>query len=136
MTDSRRKGKAGELELAAELRRIGFTDARRGRQYHGLEGRDVVGIEGVHLEAKRTETLSLYPALDQAMRDAAEGDVAVVVHRRSRRPWVAAVQLDHLVSLSVRVLRALGWTVTPPAPSARTYYHGGGDHGEAALPER
>jgi Holliday junction resolvase len=110
----RRKGAQGEREVSAELRRLGFTDCRRGRQFSGLEGRDVVGIEGLHLETKRTETLSLYAAMDQAVRDAATGDVPVVLHRRSRRPWLAVVHLDHAVSFSVRLLRALGYHVVPP----------------------
>jgi hypothetical protein len=113
VTLSRRKGKDGENELAAELRRLGFTGARRGRQYHGLEGRDVVGVEGVHLECKRTETLSLYGALDQA---AAGGgcEVPVVVHRRSRRPWVVIVPLDCALPFAIRWLRALGYDVRAP----------------------
>jgi Holliday junction resolvase len=111
----RRKGANGERELSAELRRLGFADARRGQQFSGIEGRDVVGIEGLHLESKRTERLSLYPAMTQAERDAAVGDVPVVCHRANRRPWVAIVQLDHAVSFAQRLLRGLGYRILPPA---------------------
>ena len=59
MVDSRNKGKVGERELAKKLREYGF-EARRGQQYCGADGSaDVVGLEGVHIECKRTERLSL-----------------------------------------------------------------------------
>jgi len=35
MADSRRKGKRGELEAAAEVARLFGVEAHRGRQYHG-----------------------------------------------------------------------------------------------------
>jgi hypothetical protein len=55
---SRNKGKRGEREAAAEIRRILRTDARRGRQFCGSdESPDVVAdIENVHLEVKRAES--------------------------------------------------------------------------------
>ena len=70
---SRDKGKRGEREIAGLLRDYGY-DARRGVQYHGgADSPDVVGLPGVHIEVKRTETLSLYPAMEQAKHDAAQG---------------------------------------------------------------
>ena len=59
MTNSRRKGTAGEIELAKELRKYGF-DTRRGQQYCGANGdADVVGIPGLHIECKRVERLNV-----------------------------------------------------------------------------
>ncbi len=110
----RTKGAAGERELARELRRIGFADCRRGQQYSGLEGRDVVGVPGVHAESKRTERLSLYKALGQATEDADTGDVPVVFHRANQKPWVAIVELDLLVPLAFRLLQGLGYDVGSP----------------------
>jgi hypothetical protein len=105
---SRRKGVDGELEAAAEIRRVFRTEARRGRQYQGTdESPDVLtGVAGVHFEVKRTEALRLYGALAQASEDAGDG-VPVVLHRASRKPWVAmslggalgTVRTDELATL-------------------------------------
>lgn len=113
---SKRKGKDGELDLSGELRRLGFIDARRGVQYHGgPDSPDVVGVEGVHLEVKRCEKLSLYEALDQAMSEAPVGSVPVVVHRRNRKPWLVIVPLDLTVSFAIRWLNALDYEVRRPS---------------------
>ncbi len=99
----RDKGKRGEREAAAELNAIFGTACHRGRQYHGRDDApDVAGLPGCHVEVKRTERLSLYAALEQAIDDAG-GNVPMVLHRASRRPWVAVVRLDDLPRL-VRLL--------------------------------
>ena len=88
MKNSWNKGKRGELELAAILREYGF-DARRGQQYCGTSGdADVVGLPGCHIECKRVERLNIDAAMEQAVRDARPGEVPVVMHRRSRKPWL------------------------------------------------
>ena|SRR5579859_2711603 len=77
----REKGKRGERELAEILRFHGWTDARRGVQYHGSAGSpDVVGIPKVHFERKRVRSLQIYPAMAQARKDAGE-NLAVVSFR-------------------------------------------------------
>jgi hypothetical protein len=105
---SRRKGVDGELEAAAEIRRVFRTEARRGRQYQGTdESPDVLtGIPGVHFEVKRTEALRLYGSLEQAIEEAGE-QVPVVLHRRNRKPWVAVVRLDDLPRLAVQLYLTL-----------------------------
>lgn len=55
MTNSRQKGKRGELAAAHYLRSLGFISARRGVQYSGSpDSPDVVCDElpGVHIEVK------------------------------------------------------------------------------------
>lgn len=53
MINSKQKGAAAERELARKLREYGY-DCRRGQQYCGLNGdADVVGLPGIHIEAKR-----------------------------------------------------------------------------------
>ena len=70
---SREKGKRGELELVAELRRLGFDNVRRAQQYCGTESSaDILGLKNVHIECKRCESLSIYQAMQQATRDAGE----------------------------------------------------------------
>jgi len=96
----RDKGKTGELEVRDLLRRFGF-EARRGQQFRGGPGSpDVVhSIEGFHMEVKRTEILSLYPAMDQATRDKAPGEIPVVFHRRSHKPWLVILDAEEFLML-------------------------------------
>ena len=97
---SRSKGIRGELELAQFLTERGIP-ARRGCQRRGgyLSPDVDHGIEGVHLEVKRCESLRLWEAMDQAERDANRERVPVVAHRPNRRPWVAILKLDDFVRL-------------------------------------
>jgi len=97
---SRDKGARGERELAAALTAEGF-DAHRGRQYHGgPDSPDVIckSLSALHFEAKRTERLSIYPALQQAAEDAG-GAIPVVAHRRNNHEWVAILRLSDLLSI-------------------------------------
>jgi Holliday junction resolvase len=98
--NSRAKGASGERELAAYLVECGIP-ARRGQQFAGGgDSPDVVAdLPGLHLEVKRVEALRLWPAIDQAQRDAPIGATPVIVHRASRRPWVAIVTLDDFLDL-------------------------------------
>ena len=109
---SRRKGQRGELEAAAEIRRIFRTEARRGRQYQGTdESPDVLtAIEQVHFEIKRVEALRLYDALAQATADAGT-NVPVVLHRANQKPWVAIVRLEDLPRLAVQIYLTLAENV-------------------------
>lgn len=99
VVNSKAKGKAGELEFAALLRAHGYS-ARRGQQYSGVEGRDVVSsVPGVHFEVKRVEALNLAAAFDQATRDAAGQAWPVVAHRKSRQPWLVTLHAEHFLGL-------------------------------------
>ncbi len=97
--NSKQKGKRGELDLARSMRELGL-DARRGQQYNGLEGRDVIGLPGAHVECKRVERLNIDQAMEQSVRDAAPGLVPVVCHRRSRREWMVTVRLRDIFNLA------------------------------------
>lgn len=99
MTNSRKKGKNGELEIASILRDYGY-DARRGQQYCGKNGdADVVGLPHLHLEIKRVEHLNLYDAMAQAINDARDGEKPVVMHRKNRCKWLVTVGLDDFMEL-------------------------------------
>lgn len=89
--NSRDKGKRGELETVALAKAAGFTEARRSQQYCGTsDSADVVGVPGLHLEAKWVERGALYDWRDQSVRDAgASGNLPVVIHKRNRREPVA-----------------------------------------------
>ena len=85
--NSRQKGARGEREWAKICREQGFTEARRGQQYSGIEGEDVVGLEGIHIEVKRVERLNEEQALQQAERDKKDDEMPIVAHRRNKEGY-------------------------------------------------
>lgn len=105
---SRNKGKRGEREAAAEIRRLFRTDASRGCQFAGsTDSPDIrTSISKVHFEVKRAETIRLYDALGQAIGDAAE-NIPVVLHKQNHQPWVAIVRLDDLPELATQIYLTL-----------------------------
>lgn len=99
MTNSRDKGKRGELEIAHILQDRGY-DARRGQQFSGANGdADVVGIPGIHLEVKRTEQFRLWEYLTQAINDARNGEKPVVAWKANRKPWVVVMPFHDFLDL-------------------------------------
>ena len=90
--NSRRKGKEGELEFARLCREQGYN-ARRGQQYNGLEGEDVIGLPGIHVEVKRVEKLNLEAAMEQAVRDAGT-KVPIVAHRKNNHGWLITMRAE------------------------------------------
>jgi Holliday junction resolvase len=97
--DSRAKGARGERELAALLVSHG-CEARRGQQNKGgSESPDVIAnLPGIHIECKRTETLSLYTAMAQAIRDA--GTLTPTVwHKRNNKEWLVILRADDFLNL-------------------------------------
>ena len=98
---SRNKGKRGEREAAKALAKVLGCTARRGQQFAGgTDSPDLItSIAGVHFEVKRTESLSLYKAIDQAQTDCKPDDVPVVLHRRNHQPWLVVVELERLPEL-------------------------------------
>ena len=94
MTNSRAKGAKGERELARKLREYGY-DCRRGQQYSGANGdADVVGLDGIHIECKRVERLNIEDAVAQAKRDAREGELPAVFHRKNNHEWLVTMPMD------------------------------------------
>lgn len=104
MVNSIQKGKAGEREAAKAVEEaldLFPGSLRRSQQYSGKgdSSADVIGLPGVHLEIKRTEKFKLYPSLDQAHRDAKDGNVPIVIHRQNHKDWVVVVKLEDLSQL-------------------------------------
>jgi hypothetical protein len=96
--NSKRKGAEGERELSKRLREYGY-DTRRGQQYSGIEGEDVVGLYGIHIECKRVEQLNLDKAYEQSCRDAKDGKVPVVMHRKNCKDWNVTLSLSDFIKL-------------------------------------
>lgn len=96
---SRDKGKRGELMVAHFLKDFGY-DARRGQQFAGANGdADVVGLPGIHIEVKFVEKLDLLGAYAQSCRDAREGEIPVVFHKKSRKPLLVTIGAEDFMRL-------------------------------------
>ena len=97
--NSKRKGAKGEVELAHKLEEYGYN-TRRSVQYNGKDGQaDVIGLPHIHVECKRVEKLNIYDAIDQAKRDAKNGDMPTVFHRKNRCNWLVTMELDEFMKL-------------------------------------
>lgn len=79
--------------------------ARRGQQYSGIEGDDVVGLPGIHIECKRVEKLNLYDAIDQSKQDSMcedllyDYDLPAVFHRKNNKEWLVTMPLKYWMEL-------------------------------------
>ena len=82
MVNSRAKGIRAELALSKFLREHGYEFAHRGQQHSGVEGKDILGVPGHHVECKWDEALNIDKAMAQALRDGKQGERAIVVHRK------------------------------------------------------
>ena len=110
MTNSKQKGKRGELELCRVLERVlKGTSWRRSQQFCGVAGdADCIGVDGLHVECKREEggTKTVYKWLEQAVSDAKNTDVPIVCHRPNGQDWIGIVYLEDLEGL-YNVLRGV-----------------------------
>lgn len=97
MTNSRQKGARGEREFASLCREHGY-EARRGQQYSGIEGQDVVGLPGAHVEVKRVERLNIYDAVKQSERDS-QNRLSIVAHRKNNEPWLITMTAETFFEL-------------------------------------
>ena len=100
MVNSRAKGARAEREIAKILREeYGFENVRRGQQFSGIEGEDIVGLPMVHCEVKNVQKLNLRDAMAQSERDAKEDQVPIVIHKKDRKPWLVTMNLNDFVSM-------------------------------------
>lgn len=103
------KGKRGEREVVAMLQPIvdkvyaefeGMVDARTGHVIRGVRlqrntlqsdagGFDIVGLEWLALEVKYQETLNVEAWWRQTCGQAKEGQLPVLLYRKSRVEWKA-----------------------------------------------
>lgn len=97
---SQRKGRAGELELCRILQSHGY-DVRPGNPISFGAEPDLVGLPGIHVECKRTETLRLPEWMAQAERDAQQfqDGAPAVFFRRSRSPWYVVMKMEDWLTL-------------------------------------
>lgn len=100
------KGKAGEREACKVLMEQLGGEARRSQQYSGLgdNSADIVFDPRLHFEIKRVQKLNLDLAMDQAKRDAREGQIPLVMHRKDRSEWKITFELKDIKEL-IHVLK-------------------------------
>ena len=102
--NSKQKGARFERLLASKFREHGYDDARRTAQYCGNTGdaSDVVGLPGLHVEAKHQERMQLYDWMAQAKRDAKAGGenrLPAVFHKKNNAPILVTMELDDFMDL-------------------------------------
>lgn len=98
--NSRDKGARAERQLAKELRKYGYEDARRGQQFSGANGDpDVTGLDKIHIECKHVERLNIHDAMEQSKRDARENEIPVVMHKKNRTNWLVTMELIDWIQL-------------------------------------
>lgn len=94
--NSKQKGARFERLLASRFRDQGY-EARRTAQYCGNTGdaSDVVGLPGIHVEAKHAEQMRLYEWMSQAKRDAeGTGRLPAVFHKKNNAEILVTMELD------------------------------------------
>lgn len=94
--NSKQKGARFERELASKLRAEGY-ECRRSAQYAGNTGEaaDVIGLPGIHIEAKHQETMRLYEWMAQAVRDSQKsGNLPAVFHRKNNADLLVTMRFD------------------------------------------
>ena len=99
--DSRQKGARFERQLAGMFRDYGYQ-ARRTAQYCGNTGdaSDVVGLPGIHVEAKHVEQMRLYEWMEQAERDSkGTGQLPAVFHKNNHAEVLVTMRLDDWIQL-------------------------------------
>ena len=99
--NSKQKGARFERSLASKFKEYGY-ESRRTAQYCGNTGdaSDVVGLPGIHIEAKHQETMRLYDWMDQAKRDSkGTGNMPVVFHKKNNAEILVTMQFDSFMNL-------------------------------------
>ena len=97
--NSKKKGSRGERQCRDVWKKHGYEDAHRSQQYSG-KGESSADIEGIdprlHIEVKSGYNgySRLYDFLEQAKRDAKEGQIPIVNCKMDRRPWLWVCYLD------------------------------------------
>ena len=101
MTNSRRKGAKGELEIAKILRDYGWK-AHRAQQYKGSKDSADVICElpiPLYVEVKRREKLELYKWMEVCNSERGPDDLPVIFHRKDKEKWLCTLRLSDFLDL-------------------------------------
>lgn len=101
--NSKRKGSRGERQLRDVWKKHGYENAHRSQQYSGRgeSAADIEGIDpGLHIECKVGYSYkTVYAFMDQAARDAREGEIPIVNCKMDRQEWLCVMRLDDFIEL-------------------------------------
>jgi hypothetical protein len=103
--NSRRKGAAGERELANYLREQGWQKARRTQQYagnpEGGSGDVVCENFPFHIEGKRCQQIKPEEWMRQAIKDCPDSKIPSVFFRRNgEKKWLVILQADDVCEIA------------------------------------
>lgn len=103
MINSKAKGKRGELEFCRLAKENGYA-VRRTAQYCGNTGEaaDVVGLNGLHCEIKRTERLDIRAAMAQSVRDSeveGRGNIPILAHKKNNTEWLITLRANDFFAI-------------------------------------
>ena len=103
--NSKAKGARFERTLAKIFReQYGYSDSRRTAQYCGNTGdaSDVIGLPGIHIEAKHQERMYLYDWMSQAISDAEASEeckIPAVFHKKNNAEILVTLRLDDFMKI-------------------------------------
>lgn len=105
---SRDKGKVGEREARDQVRQHwDCPNCVRSAQVSGKFTGDLMGgPAGLHLEVKRYKRITTTDFMKQAIADAGEGEIPVVLMREDYGTWLALVRMEDT--------RAFAGILSPP----------------------
>lgn len=97
---STQKGARGEREVMNILRDHGYHVERGGTQSYGQRP-DLYGLDGLHLEIKRSERAQIWEWMQQSQRDAQrfQDGAPSVIFRRSRSEWMICLGLNDFLTI-------------------------------------
>lgn len=100
MVNSRQKGARGEREWRDFLVAHNIW-AKRGQQHAGgPDSPDVISeLDWVHWEVKRTESINIHKAYQQAKDDSGGTKIPVVAHKRNRDEWKVILGAEDFLAI-------------------------------------
>lgn len=110
MTNSRRKGKGGELQACKEFNKLFGTNFYRSQQNRGAAGAsDIIDDDHpeLHPEVKRRQSMNLHNVMQQAREEAGNGGLAFALHRKDRERWLLTVDLEDAPELTLKLAKIL-----------------------------
>lgn len=98
-----KKGPLAEALIVKYLRDSGFTRAERRLMGGARDRGDIAGIPGLMIEVKNEQKMSLAEWIDEALREAQDGETPVVWHKRraktSPADWYVTMTGKHFTEL-------------------------------------
>jgi hypothetical protein len=101
--NSRSKGKRGELEFIRDHLAEFWPEAKRNLDQFKGDGRDCLEAGDFHWQIKRTESLRLWDAIEQAESEAVHPHVPLVAFRRNRSKWYVIAPAEFVVPVLAEV---------------------------------